>query len=786
MDLTAPLTAGQPIRYFPDMKRRTFLLAGLGTGGALVLGWALLPPRQRLIGRAKPGPADGTIRLNGWVEIAPDDTVTVVVPKAEMGQGIHTALAMLLAEELGCAWERVRVTPSPIDQIYANVSVLREGMPLRDDETNAVARATRWLAAKTGREFGLMMTGGSSSLRDCWGPLREAGASARASLVAAAAARLGVEPTDCQVHDGVISHGARRVRFGEVAAEAVEHRPSQVTLKAMSTFTLLGRSTPRLDSAEKSRGAPLYACDVRLPGMLYAAVAMCPTLGGTPRRFDEQAARARPGVKAVVALSGSGYGDPAGVAVVADSWWHARQGVAALAVEWDTGTQQTIATSEILPRLHAAAAGDGGAPMRWHGDADEALAASARVMEATYEAPYLAHATMEPMNATVRVDADGAALWVGTQVPGVARAAVAKVTGLSADSITVHQLLLGGGFGRRLDADYVAQAAAIAKALPGVPVQLQWTREDDMRHDFYRPATVSRLRAGLDAGGRITSFLAHSAGDPPFKMYSRRIGFLMTSAGPDRTTAEGTWDQPYEFPAWHSRHTEVQGRVPVGSWRSVGHSHQAFFVESFVDEIAASTKTDAAALRQSLLTQHPRARAVLDLVMAKSGWGTPIGHAPDGQPMARGIALHASFGATVAEVAEVSVATSGAIRVHRVVAAVDCGFVVNPNTVVQQVESAIIYGLSAALYGEITVAQGVVQQANFDGYRPLRIAECPVIETHLVPSLEEPSGIGEPALPPIAPAVANAVFALTGTRLRTLPLRLPPVASTGLPAGGTP
>ena len=764
------------------MKRRTFLLAGLGTGGSLFLGWALLPPRQRLVGRTLPDTAGGAVALNGWLTIAPDDTVTVVVPKSEMGQGVHTALAMLMAEELECDWTRVRIEHSPIDKVYGNVSVLEEGLPFSPGADGTLVRGIRWMMAKTARELGIMMTGGSSSVRDCWMPMREAGASARASLIAAAAATWGVAVTTCRVERGVVvGADGRRLRFGELASQAVSHRPTEITLKATADFTVIGTPMSRLDSAAKSNGTATFGIDVSLPGMLYAAVVMSP-FGATaaPSVTDAQTQQARtmPGVRAVLSLSGSRYGDPPARAVVAESWWQARKAANMLSVVAATANKSAVSSVTVMQDIRNAVRNDDGMPMRIYGGAKQTLAQSTRTVDATYEAPFLAHATMEPMNCTVRVSKEGAEVWTGTQVPGYARAAVAQVLGLDDDRVTLHPHILGGGFGRRLDVDYIAQAAAIAKAVPGVPVQLIWSREDDMQHDFYRPATVSRLRAALDDTGHVTAFLAHSAGQAPFKSYSARVGFVLTQYGPDRTSTEGTWDQPYAFPALHSSHSETASAIPVGSWRSVGHSHQAFFVESFLDELAAAAKQDPAAFRATLLQSHPRALRVLQLAAEKSGWGTPLDNAADGRPRARGIALHAAFGSIVAEVAEVSVALDGRIRVHRVVAAVDCGLPVNPNIIAQQIESGIIDGLSAALYGELAIDGGAPRQSNFDNYRLLRIDECPVIETHIVPSLDVPSGIGEPGLPPIAPAVANALFTLTGTRLRSLPLRMPGGAAT--------
>lgn len=764
------------------MKRRTFLLAGLGTGGALFLGWAVLPPRQRLIGRTLPedGGTDGgdkAIALNGWLTIAPDDTVTVVVPKAEMGQGTHTALAMLMAEELDCDIARVRVEHSPIDAIYGNVSALVEGLPFAPDADGSLVRGIRWMTAKTARELGVMMTGGSSSVRDCWMPMREAGASARTSLIAAAAATWGVAASTCRTEkSAVVSADGRRLRYGELASQAVTHRPARIRLKSVSDFTVIGTPMPRLDSLAKSNGTATYGIDVSVPAMLYAAVSMSAfgtTIPPAVTNAQMQLLRAMPGVRAVVSLAGSRYGDPPAVAVVAETWWQARKAVSALPAAPASGSAGTVSTVSVLQDIRSAVRNDDGVPLHFYGGAKKLLAASTRSLHATYEAPYLAHATMEPMNATVQVSDGRANLWTGTQVPSFARSAVAHVLDLDDEQVTVHQHILGGGFGRRLEVDYIAQAAAIAKAVPDVPVQTIWSREDDMRHDFYRPATVSQLRAALDADGRVTAFVAHSAGQAPFKAYSKRVGFLLTQSGPDRTTSEGTWDQPYAFPALHASHSETESTIPVGSWRSVGHSHQAFFVESFIDELATAVRQDPVAYRAALLQSHPRALRVLMLAAEKSGWGKPLDPATDGRPRARGIALHAAFGSIVAEVAEVSVAADGRIRVHRVVAAVDCGLPVNPNIIAQQIESGIIDGLSAALNGELVVSNGTTRQSNFHEYRLLRIDECPVIETHIVPSLDVPSGVGEPGLPPIAPAVANALFTLTGTRLRALPLRMP-------------
>jgi isoquinoline 1-oxidoreductase subunit beta len=725
-------------------------LAGLGATGALFVGWSLRAPRQRLHPSLLPDVGPGSVPLNGWLAIHPNGRVTVVSPKAEMGQGIHTALAMLVAEELDCDWDQVEVVYSGIDKIYNNAAAIVHGLPFHEDlENHPGVRGVRWFTAKAMREVGVMLTGGSSSVRDVWEVAREAGATARAALVAAAAARANVEVSTCRTERGVVIAGGREYRYGDLVRDAALQRVSNVALKSPDRFTIIGKDRPRLDTDAIITGVPRFSMDVSLDGMLYAAVLMPPTLGSTVTTFDRKAALQKPGVRAVVELTGSRFGDPPGLAVVADKWWQAKQALPALNAQWSVSPHASLSTNGIMQTLRTAAAGNDGLPFRSDGDAEEVLATSARTLESTYESPYLAHAAMEPLNAT----------------------AVAMAVDLPDDLITVHQTPLGGGFGRRLEADYVAQAAAIAKALPGVPVQTIWSREDDMRHDFYRPAGVSRMRAGLNAAGQVTSVVVHSAGQAPFRALGARLGLSLVTDGPDKSTAEGTFDQPYEFPAMRVSNADVELPVPVGSWRSVGHSFKGFAMECFVDELAHEAGVDPLRYRQLLLQKHPRARAVLNLVAAQSSWNTPLDPLPNGRKRARGVALHWSFGSVVGMVAEVSLGDAGAFAVERVVCAVDAGIVVNPLGARQQIESAVVYGLSAALYGEVLVDNGRIRPGNFHEYRPLRFSECPVIETHFVPSSRAPSGMGEPGVPVVAPAVANALFALTGKRLRTLPLR---------------
>ena len=756
-------------------SRRRFILGSAGLAGALVVGWSLLPPRQRLTGSRPLPVTDGQSAFNGWVKIAGDGSVAVQVPKSEMGQGVHTALAMLLAEELDADWARVRVEHPPLDAIYNNLATLVDGLPFHPDSQGLVKRLAGWMTAKAMREFGLQATGGSSSLKDLWGPMREAGASARSMLVAAAAAQWGVKAEEVQVAGGVLSHASgRRAGFGELAAAAARQPlPRRVVLKTPAQFRLVGKPQARLEAADKVTGRAVFGMDVRLPGMRYATLSMCPTLGGRVKSFDGAAALKLPGVEQVLAV-GAHQGSTAGVAVIADTPWHAMQGLKAVAVQWDEAVPASqVDSARAMEGLARTLDTEAGLAYFSEGDAAAAIAGAATVLKAEYRAPWLAHMALEPVNCTVQVAADGrsATVWVPTQVPGLARRAAALALGLDSEAVTVNVTLLGGGFGRRLEVDFVGPAAEIARAAKGTPVQTFWSRAEDTRHDFYRPAAVARWQAGLDAQGRLLGISAVSAGQAVVPQFIARV-FGLPGGPLDKTALEGSHDQPYAWPAARFAHALVDLPVPVGFWRSVGHSHQAFFKESFVDELAAAAKQDPVAFRLSLLQQQPRAAAVLELAAAKAGWGQPLAPLPDGTPRARGVALHRSFGTTVAQVVEVSVGADKAIRVHRVVAAVDCGFPVNPGHIAQQIESAVVFGLSAALAGGVNIERGRVKQGNFHDQPALRIDACPVIETHVLPRTEPPEGMGEPGLPPLAPAVAGAVFALTGQRLRSLPLQL--------------
>ena len=689
--------------------------------------------------KKKPSPFDA------WIHIDKSGTVTLITAKSEMGQGALTAMPMILAEELEVDWNGVRVEQAPTDP-----SIYDHG------------------------------TGGSGSVAGSWLPLRQAGAAAREMLVRAAATAWNVEPATCRAEKGFIVHGPRRRRlaYGELV-EAASKLPipdfNKVPLKNPDDFHIVGQSIARTDIPSKVDGSARFGIDVRVPGLLYAVVARCPTFGGKAARFDATKAKAIAGVRHVLEIPavGAGAHTAGGIAVVADSTWAAMQGRQALQIDWDHGPHASE-SSQTLRQASETIAAQPGKVVRNEGDAAATLAGAEQKVDAVYELPFQAHATMEPMNCTVDIRADRAEAWSPTQAPDWTRSAIAQVTGLPPPSINVHTTLMGGGFGRRYQADFVVEAAQVGKAV-GAPVQLLWTREDDMQHDFYRPFAYHRLTGAVDAKGnavawhhRIVSTSIRSFWDPPDRVK------------PEASEIGGAVDLAYAVPNLRVEYAPVPSGVPVAWWRSVEASLNAFVVEGFIDELAAAAKADPLAFRQRLLAeprmikQPPdsesaldtrRFKGVLDLAAAKAGWGSPL---PAGR--GRGIACAFSFDSYVAEVAEVSVDKAGLPHVHRVVCAVDCGRAVNPDGVRAQVESAVVYGLSAALKGAITIAGGRAEQSNFHDFEVMRIQEMPVVEVHLVASTERPTGIGEPGLPPAAPAVANAIFAATGKRLRRLPI----------------
>jgi isoquinoline 1-oxidoreductase beta subunit len=707
------------------VSRRDFLKTGALVGGALVIGFHL--PLGSLEAAAAAAAAE-PFAPNAFLRIAGDGTVTFIINKSEMGQGVHTSLPMLIAEELMCDWQRVRVEAAPVAPIYYHTL------------------------------FGIQVTGGSTSVRSEWQRLSWAGAMAREMLIAAAAARWGVTPGSCRAENGrVIDATGRSLGYGELAADAAkQQRPEKVELKKPEAWTILGKSRHRLDSPAKIEGQAMFGLDVRLPGMLTVLVERSPVFGGRLLRFSAERALKVPGVRKVVQV-------PTGVAVAADDVWSARKGREAVETVWDEGEWARLSTPPLREEF-AKLAATPGLVARREGDPDTAFTASARRIEAEYDVPYLAHATMEPLNCCVDLRADGCDVWTGTQMQSVDLANAARITGLRPDQVRVHTMYLGGGFGRRANpaSDFVAEAVEVAKGV-GRPVKVLHTREDDMRGGYYRPMWYDRISAGLDGAGKLVAWRHTVVGQ------SIAVGTPFENAivkdGIDNASVEGASDIPYAIPNLRVELHSPKLGVPVLWWRSVGHSHTAFVVESFLDEAALAAGRDPLEFRRSLLSAKPRHLGVLELAAAKGDWGKPL---PKGK--GRGIAVHESFGSFVAQVAEVSVNEGGRIRVERVVCAIDCGRTVNPDTIVAQMESGIIFGLSAVLHGAITLKDGRVEQGNFDSYPVVRMNEAPRMEVHIVPSREEPGGVGEPGVPPIAPAVANAVFSAAGLRLRRLPM----------------
>jgi isoquinoline 1-oxidoreductase beta subunit len=629
---------------------------------------------------------------------------------------------MLVAEELDADWSKIKVQQASADPAFNN--------PI----------------------FGMQATGGSTSVRGHWEPMRKAGAAARAMLVAAAADRWKADPADCRTENGAVVHkSGKKLSYGQLAAAAAKQPvPAEVKLKNAKDFRLLGKAALRLDTPAKVNGTAKFGMDVRLPGMLTAVMARPPVPGGKVVSVDDSKTKAIRGVKQVLQI-------PGGVAVLAQGFWAAKQGRDALQIKWDDGANAAL-SSEAVSKLLAEGAAKGGAVGRNVGDPG---AQTAKKLEAVYEAPFLAHACMEPMNATVWVKPDGIEVWAGTQSQGPSQGILGQVGGIAPGKVKVNTMYLGGGFGRRFAPDFTIDATLLSK-LSGKPVQLIYTREDDMKAYYYRPASVTRFVGGLDASGNAVSFSACIAS--PSLMEAS--GFMKLPAdGVDEMAVEGLRDCPYDFPNLRIEYARREPGVQVWFWRSVGHSQNLFFIESFVDEMAAAAGKDPYEFRRGLLGKQPRYKGVLELAAQKAGWGTPL---PAG--MHRGIAVAQSFGSYVAEVAEVSVAKDGKVKVHRVVSAVDCGMTVNPGIVKRQIESAIVYGLSAALYGRISFKEGRVEQSNFHDYPVLRIDEMPKVEVHIADSGEPPGGIGEPGLPPLAPAVTNAIFAATGKRVRKLPI----------------
>jgi len=727
------------------LDRRAFLKRAAAGGAVLVVGFHL--PAAGATGSAEEQEKKTPNPLNAWVHITPDNHVSLILGKSEMGQGVMTALPMILAEELSIDWKNVK-----IEQAVTNPDVYDLG------------------------------TGGSGSIAGSWLPLRRAGAAAREMLVAAAAQRWNVNPNTCVAKDGGVLHGARKnfLTYGELVEDAAKlpvPNFNTVTLKNSNDFTILGRDTHRVETALKTTGAAKFGIDSRTPGMLYAVIARCPVFGGKAAKFDATKAKAIPGVRDVLLIDPvpEGAFSAGGVAVLADNSWAAMQGRKVLDITWNEGPH-AAESSDWLRKQFVANAAKPGKLYRNDGDVDAALSAASKKIEAVYELPFAAHACMEPMNCTVHIRPDGAEAWVPTQAPQWAQEVIAGVAKLPKTSVVVHTTLMGGGFGRRYQADFVMEAAQVAKAA-GKPVMVLWTREDDMQHDFYRPASYHHFRGAVDAQGNLAAWKHFQTSTSIDAMWNPENG--ATGEKSEFATAAFI---PYETPNFRVEYTLAKCGVPRAWWRSVEHSSSGFVVESFVDELAVAAGVDPLEFRLRLIGSDrkipdftnpkegkpldtARQKAVLKLVAEKADWGKPL---PPG--VARGIAGYYSFETYTAAVAEVTV-KGGEVHVQRLVYAVDCGRPINPDGIRAQVEGAAIYGISASLHDAITINRGRVEQSNFNDYQMPRISETPKTEVHVVASTEDPTGIGEPGLPVVTPAICNAIFALTGKRIRRLPLR---------------
>jgi isoquinoline 1-oxidoreductase beta subunit len=709
------------------VSRRDFLKSTALVSGGLVVAFCMPLGLRRAFAQEAAKPV--VIPPNAFVHIAPDNSVTVLLKHSEMGQGVWTSLPMVLAEELDCDWSNVRAEHAPAAPPYAHTA------------------------------FGMQMTGGSTSTWESFEQLRKAGAMARALLIQAAAQKWKAQAGDCHTEKGSVICGSHKASYGELADAAAKlPTPSDVKLKDAKDFRIIGKPTPRLDSAAKVSGKAEFGIDVKRPNMLVAVVARAPVFGAKLKSFDAAKAKAVAGVVEVVQV-------PSGVAVLGKHFWAAKQGRDALVLDWDLGAGATLATATLRTDYRKLAQTPG-TVAKTAGDVDAALK-GAKVIEAEYEVPFLAHAPMEPLNCTVEIGKDGCDVYTGTQFQTMDQGTVAAILGLKPEQVRVHTTFLGGGFGRRATptSDFVAEAAQVAKA-SGKTVKVVWTREDDIHGGYYRPMWVSRLRASLGKDGKPAAWAHTIVGQSIIE--GTPFAPMMIKDGIDATSVEGAEDAPYlgAIAAYRVDLHSPKSPIPVLWWRSVGHSHTGFVVESFVDELTHTAKKDPLEYRRALLPADARERRALDLAAEKFGWGKPL---PKGH--GAGMAVHASFGSYVAQIAEVSV-EGKSIKVHRVVCAIDCGPVVNPLTIEAQMQSAIAYGLGAALHSEITFKDGKVEQSNFHNYQVLRLNEMPKVEVHIVPSTDKMGGVGEPGLPPIAPAVANAVFAATGKRLRQLPLRV--------------
>jgi isoquinoline 1-oxidoreductase beta subunit len=744
------------------VTRRGFLISGAAVGGGLVLGFSLWPDAPL---KLKAG--DGEIILNGWVKINRDGTIVVVVPQAEMGQGVTTSLPMLLAEELDANFDDVKFEIAPVDGIYANVFMITEGGEGLPDYLKPLAN---WAGGKIASLMSVQATGGSTSIRQFYEPLRQAGAMARSVLLEAAARRLAVPLNSVRTENGHVIHleSNTSIPYGDLVDDASLLKPNKnVTLKDPVDFKIIGKSKPRLDIPAKVTGQAVFGLDVRLPDMLYASIRAVPTAGGRVESVDLSPLENNPHVVKSVVKDGF-------VAVVATHYWYAKTALDGLDIVF---SQVPDISSAQLDEIYNNALADDsseeakGDVYREDGNMEELLENEGKWLKARYDVPFLAHACLEPMNCTVHVQADRCDIWCPTQSSGFTRSAAAKLLDIDKDNVEVHTTFLGGGFGRKIEIDCVSQAVEIAKEFD-VPIQLIWSREEDTRHDVYRPKFAIDMAAYLGADNKVLALKTKGVSQSVESGFETRIfgGESPEDAPKDVASVEGIDNTPYAFPHIWVNHIGQKDVIPVGFWRSVGHSNNGFFMESFMDEVASETGLDPFDLRRQLLSHDARALKVLELLQDVSKWRGPQSNSFNNIQSGRGVALHFSFNTWVGQVADV-VIENGAVRVEKVSLVVDCGQVVNPDTIRAQMESGLIYGLTAALYGDINIENGNVVESNFHDYEAVVMANCPEITTHIIADGHAIGGVGEPSTPPIAPAVVNAIFAATGKRIRELPIK---------------
>jgi isoquinoline 1-oxidoreductase beta subunit len=719
-----------------NLSRRSFIIGTAAAGGGLAVGIRL--PFESRSAEARSA-AEAGAEIHAWVVVKPDDTCVIRIARSEMGQGTRTGLAQLVAEELECDWKKVAT-----ESITPGQNLARQ------------------------RVWGEMSTGGSRGIRTSHDYVRRGGAAARMMLLQAAADEWKVPVAEVSVANGVITHASsgRRTTYGKVAAAAAKLTPpdpKSLALKNPKDWKIAGRPVKRLDTADKLNGTQVYAIDVKLPGMLHAAIKACPVFGGKLASYDEAKISGRPGVRGVVKVNDGT------VAVVADTWWRAKSALEALPIVWDEGPDASQSSATIASHLEEGLAAKEAYAFRKEGDAVTAIQGAAKRVEAIYGTPFLAHATMEPMNCTVRISADRAECWVPTQNSEASLAALSEQSGVPLAKCEVYRHDLGGGFGRRGgNQDYVRQAVNIAKQFPGVPVKMIWSREEDMAHDFYRPISQCKLAAGLDEKGALVGLHVRISG----QSINAFVNPALVANGQDARQLQGYSDKPgdaelgYTVPNLLIEYAMRNTHVPVGPWRGVNTNQNAVYMECFVEEVARAAGADSLEFRRALMTKHPKHLAVLNAAADKGGWGTPL---PNG--VHRGIAQFMGYGSYSAAVAEVSVSGEGKVKVHRMVLALDCGHAVNPDQIAAQVEGSVAYGLSAAFYGECAVLNGRMTELNFDRYQILRLAEMPKVETVIVPSYDFWGGVGEPTISVVTPAVLNAVLAATGQPVRSLPLK---------------